>query len=292
MSTCPVCGERKHIPIFSSTNRHGRHLQMPYTTFSVVVCENCGLMGPADIVTDSHYYQTYYPQGYHGTEQSKSVIVRVWEQVANRLIRKKIKTILCFFGEVTNCIRLLDIGCGPGYFLSHLDKTKFEPHGLEPVGEAVESAKKKGLDVTQGDVLVTPLGVAKYDVVTLWHVLEHLERPELALHRIHAALDELGIVVIATPNTRSLACKMGREYWFHLDSPRHLLLFNKDNLAQLLDKTGFEMIHFSYLPFDFPLDLFWSLMRNWRLWPVLAFYPLSKLFDRENMLVIARKRFS
>lgn len=289
MKECPVCGGMRRVPLFTSANRHGRHMLKPDASFSIAACEGCGLMGPADVVADSTYYSTFYLEGYHGEDQAGGLIGRAWGWVAERLTRQKIKTISRFSMRKTARIRLLDVGCGPGYFLSQLDRTVFEPHGLEPVVEAVEAAQRRGLDVSRGDILMTPLGKAKYDVVTLWHVLEHIDHPDVALNRIHASLDEQGIVVIAMPNTRSLACKAGREYWFHLDSPRHLHLFNESNGCQLLEKCGFEVLHRAYLPFDFPLDLFWSLRRNWLCWPWLAVYPLAKLFDKENVLVIARK---
>ena len=246
-------------------------------------------MGVADIVADRDYYRTYYLRGYHDDVSDHGHLARWWNNLTRCVLRSKIKKITGFAKSKAKRLRLLDVGCGPGHFLEQLDLALFEPHGVEPVGEAVAIAKKKGLDVFQGDVLATPLGSAKYDVVTLWHVLEHIGQPGVALSRIHSALDEQGIVVIATPNTHSLACKMGREYWFHLDTPRHLHLFNESNCERILENSGFKVIHRSFLPFDFPLDLFWSLMRNWRLWPVLAVYPLAKLFDRENFLVIARK---
>ncbi|MEI7899616.1 MAG: class I SAM-dependent methyltransferase [bacterium] len=247
-------------------------------------------MGPADVVADGPYYQTYYPQGYHGDAQANGLLTRLWGRMANLLARRKIKAILRLSAKKAGRIRLLDIGCGPGHFLSRLDRSVFEPRGLEPVGEAVEAAKKSGLDVAQGDVLVTPLGAAAHDVVTLWHVLEHISQPDAALACIHAALAPQGLVVIATPNTRSVACRRGREHWFHLDAPRHLHLFNESNLIRLLEKSGFEVVHRAYLPFDFPLDLFWSVRRDWRSWFLLAVYPVAKLFDRENLLAIARKK--
>ena len=290
MRTCPVCGGEKHAILFSGVNRHGRHLQEPAATFPVVACEGCGLMGPAGVVADRDYYRTYYPQGYHDDVSDHGFLARVWGNVAGGLTRGKIKAIQRFSAKKTGRIRLLDIGCGPGHFLSRLDRSVFEPHGLEPVAEAVEAAVKRGLDVSQGDVLATSLGDAAHDVVTLWHVLEHIDRPDVALARIHAALAPGGLLVIATPNTRSLACRKGREYWFHLDAPRHLHLFNEANLSLLLEKSGFAVVHRAFLPFDFPLDLFWSVRHDWRSWVLLAFYPLAKLFDRENLLVLAQKR--
>jgi SAM-dependent methyltransferase len=246
-------------------------------------------MGPAGIAADRDYYRTYYPQGYHDDAATPGILTRLWGFFARRLVQRRIRTILALFQRPSGRVRLLDVGCGPGGFLSYLDPTVFEPHGLEPVGEAVAAAQKRGLDVVQGDILATPLGEAKYDVVTLWHVLEHLDRPDVALRRIQAALAPGGLVVIATPNTNSLACRKGREHWFHLDAPRHLHLFHERNLESLLEKTGFDVVHRAYLPFDYPLDLFWSIRRNWRA-GLMLLYPLAKCFDRENLLVMARKR--
>ncbi len=290
MLKCPVCGHTKHAVLFSSANRHGRHLQEPAATFQIAACEDCGLMGPSDIVADHTYFQTYYPDGYHDDVSDHGLLARAWGYLSRVLTSSKMQTLLRFSTATTGRRTLLDIGCGPGNFLSQLDRTVFEPHGLEPVAEAVNAAQKRGLAVLQGDVLVSALGEAKYDIVTLWHVLEHIAQPDVALTRIHAALKEQGIVVIATPNTRSLACRMGREYWFHLDAPRHLHLFNEGNLSRLLEKNGFKVVHRAYLPFDFPLDLFWSVRRDWRSWLMLAIYPVAKIFDRENILVVARKR--
>jgi len=291
MKACPVCGRGKRKTVYSSANWHGRHLLEPAVTFQIGVCEECGLLGPEDVVADRDYYQTFYPQGYHEDAASQGLLSRMWETFARHLLRNKIKTLRGFAPRKDRRLKLLDIGCGPGHFLSKLDRSVFEPHGLEPVGEAVAAAKKSGLDVVQGDVLLTPLGDAQYDIVTLWHVLEHIDQPGQALKRIHAALAPGGVLLITTPNTASFACSQGKEFWFHLDAPRHLHLFNDRNLTRLLEATGFDVVYRAHLPFDFPLDLFWSVRRNWLLCPLVAlFYPVLKRFDCENMMVIARKR--
>ncbi len=291
MKPCPVCGGEKFAFQFSSGNRHGRHVQKPEATFSVVACEACGLMGLADVVADESYYQAFYPQGYHEDPSDHGFLARLWSVVARFWLKRKIQAICRFAKPKAERITLLDVGCGPGHFLSQLDRARFDPHGLEPVGEAVEAARKRGLDVFQGNVLVTPLADSTYDVVTLWHVLEHIDRPHVALARIHAALTSDGLIVITTPNTHSRACRIGKADWFHLDSPRHLSLFNERNLVQLLAKSGFEPVLRSWLPFDFPLDLYWSLRRQrWFRLLLFPFYPLLKCFDHENLLVIARKQ--
>ncbi len=289
MIICPVCGNCPRQACFDSVNRHGRHLQQPANTFTISACSECGLLGPEGVIADQAYYQTYYPQGYHGMNSAGGILTRLYEVLARSLLKQKIRLLLRHSRPTGARRKLLDVGCGPGAFLSKLDQTQFEPHGLEPVGEAVAFAQRQGLKVIQGDVLTTPLESQTYDLITLWHVLEHIDRPEIALARLHDALVPGGTVVIATPNTDSRACRVGREHWFHLDTPRHLHLFNEHNLTRLLRNTGFDVVHRTYLPFDYPLDLFWSLRHRPGCWPLLALYPFTKFFDHENLLLVARK---
>jgi hypothetical protein len=91
------------------------------------------------------------------------------------------------------------------------------------------------------------------------------------------------------PNTRSLAAQLGGKYWFHLDSPRHLWLYNDKNIQTLLTSNQFKVEYCRYLPFEFPLDLFWSIRNTLLGKLLLPFYPVLKLFDKQNMMIVARK---
>jgi 2-polyprenyl-3-methyl-5-hydroxy-6-metoxy-1,4-benzoquinol methylase len=282
---CPVCGTESTQLLFRSENRHGRHLQEPHTEFNVYQCTGCGLLGLPEVETDESYYQVYYPQGYHSPTQI-GLLGRAWERVSSFLVQHKVNFMKRYIQ--TPC-KLLDVGCGTGGFLKQLDVGSFDAHGLEPVKEAVEAAQQAGLKVTQGNILTDALVPESYDVVTLWHVFEHIKDPATALNRIYSVLKPGGVLVMTMPNVNSMAAQLGGKYWFHLDSPRHLWLYNETNIRQLLSASNFRIKTCRYLPFEFPLDLFWSIKHSFLGKFILAFYPVLKLFDRQNMFIIARK---
>ncbi len=282
---CPVCGIKITHVLLKSENRHGRSLQEPRAAFNVYQCHSCELVGLPDVETDEAYYKLYYPQGYHSPTQI-GLLRRAWERFSSFLVQHKINLIKRYIK--TPC-KLLDVGCGTGGFLKQLDGFSFDAHGLEPVKEAVEAAQQAGLQVTHGNILTASLIPESYDVVTLWHVFEHIKDPTVALNRIHAILKPGGVLVMSMPNVNSLACRVGKKYWFHLDSPRHLWLYNETNIKTILSSTNFKVESCSYLPFEFPLDLLWSIKHSLFGKCLLVFYPLLKVFDRQNMIVIARK---
>lgn len=285
---CPVCQCVFKTVLFKSENRHGRHLQEPKAEFDVYRCDSCGLVGLPALETDERYYQQFYPQGYH-TPTAPGFVGKLWGFFSSFLLNRKINAIK---QHVSLPSKLLDVGCGNGGFIKALDPHLFDAHGLEPVKEAVEEANKAGLQVKQGNILLGSLKPEQFDVVTLWHVFEHIKDPGVALQRIHTLLRPGGIVVMAMPNTNSLACRLGKKQWYHLDSPRHLWLFNEQNIQALLEANHFELLDRRYLSLEFPLDLFWSIKGSWLGRMLLLIYPLMKWFDTQNMMVIARKSSS
>jgi len=282
---CPVCKAEITKVLFKSENRHGRLLQVPPAEFNVTQCTVCGLVGLPEVDTNEAYYKLYYPQGYHSPKQS-SLLTLIWGRFSSFLVRRKINLITRYIE--TPC-KLLDVGCGPGGFLKQLESCSFDAHGLEPVQEAVEAAQQAGLEVTRGNILTSALTPESYDVVTLWHVFEHLKDPVPALNKLYRILKPGGILVMTMPNVNSMAAHVGGKYWFHLDSPRHLWLYNETNIKTLLSAANFKVETCRYLPFEFPLDLFWSIKHSLLGKFIMIFYPLLKVFDRQNMLIIARK---
>jgi SAM-dependent methyltransferase len=134
--------------------------------------------------------------------------------------------------------RLLDVGCGSGAFLARMKALGWEAEGVEPDEQAVAVARAAGPRVTQGTVFDLPAD-ARFDAVTLSHVIEHLHDPGLTLRRIHSLLEPGGTLWIATPNLRALGHRRFAANWLHLDPPRHLVLFTPDSLDALLRRCGF-----------------------------------------------------
>jgi SAM-dependent methyltransferase len=152
--------------------------------------------------------------------------------------------------------RLLDAGAGRGRFVAAARVAGYDAFGVEPSGSAVEpsgaaaggaaGAREAAADTPGPDrsILRTTIEGARIDagsvdVVTLWHVLEHLDRPGPALERIGSWLRPGGGVVIGVPNLASLQARLGGDRWFHLDVPRHRVHFTPAGLDALLRSHGF-----------------------------------------------------
>ena len=134
---------------------------------------------------------------------------------------------------------VLDVGCGDGGFLLQLRRRGHQVEGTERTSESALVPTAAGLRVHVGDLLGLDLPDGAYDLVTLWHVFEHLARPEATLQRIHRLLRPGGVVLLSMPNADSWQARLFGRHWFHHDPPRHLFAFGPRSLAALLGHTGF-----------------------------------------------------
>jgi SAM-dependent methyltransferase len=134
---------------------------------------------------------------------------------------------------------LLDVGCGNGDFLASLRERGWEVFGTDFSNAACEFARAKGISVHQGPLASAGFSDKLFDVVTLWHVLEHLPDPTAELIEIRRILRDDGLLIIQVPNSKSITLKLTGIHWLPLDLPRHLQHFTPLTLNQLLKQTGF-----------------------------------------------------
>lgn len=137
---------------------------------------------------------------------------------------------------------LLDIGCGNGGFLMLAQEAGWTAEGIDFDAEAVRTAQSRGLTVQLGGIDVLDNRLDRYDVITLSHVIEHVHDPASFLRRLLDLLKPGGTLWLETPNLSSLgSCRFGRA-WRGLEPPRHLVLFNRSSLKQLLRSSGFRSL--------------------------------------------------
>ena len=110
----------------------------------------------------------------------------------------------------------------------------WDVRGIEPNDKARNQALKKGLDVKKN---IDDLGTEQFDVVTLWHVLEHIPDIERTTEQVEALLKPGGILIVAVPNYRSFDAKYYKEYWAAYDAPRHLWHFSRESMNKLFSKN-------------------------------------------------------
>lgn len=138
---------------------------------------------------------------------------------------------------------LLDVGCGDGAFLSQMTNLGWRPHGVDFDTEAIAAANRKyGLRLCAGNLAECNFGQQSFDAITMSHVIEHVPDANSLLSCAKQLLRPEGRLIITTPNSSSWGhVKYGR-YWFGLDAPRHVQLFNSRNLQDLVSNIGFRVI--------------------------------------------------
>jgi 2-polyprenyl-3-methyl-5-hydroxy-6-metoxy-1,4-benzoquinol methylase len=140
---------------------------------------------------------------------------------------------------------IFDIGCGRGWILYFLKKyyNFFPVTGTKISRPAYDFATKKlGLQIYDKDLLAIRLGKQKYDVVSIFHVLEHIMEPEKYLKKIYTMLTRDGLLIIEVPNYNSWGSALTGKYWLGLDLKYHLYFFTLPSLTKLVEKYGFKIV--------------------------------------------------
>jgi len=157
---------------------------------------------------------------------------------ARKRFRKRIKEIkrLRFAGS------LLDIGCGPGFFLKLASDEGYAVSGIELSQWASEYAKKHfSLNVITGELKDAGFAPDTFDIITLWHILEHVTDPAKFLLEVNRLLKMDGLLVVEVPNIQSAAAKLAGTSWELMAPKEHFFYYNLHTISQLLQTTGFTI---------------------------------------------------
>ena len=146
--------------------------------------------------------------------------------------------------------RLLDIGTGTGYFAHAMDERGWRVDVIEKNAQARAFAKEHfGLEVLPDDAWAS-LQEGAYDVITLWHVMEHLEHLNDTWERLYRLLSPKGVLIVAVPNCSSFDAHKYGGQWAAYDVPRHLWHFTPGTMQQFGAKHGFILAERHPMPFD------------------------------------------
>jgi 2-polyprenyl-3-methyl-5-hydroxy-6-metoxy-1,4-benzoquinol methylase len=174
---------------------------------------------------------------------------KIYDLVRNYSISQKIQMIK----QYNTSGNLMDLGCGLGYFLDGVVKDKtFNCVGVDVSDDAINYVKNKFGYNVKNESELDELTQHSFDVITQWHVLEHVHFLNERIEQLNKLLKPEGTLFIAVPNSNSWDAKKYKEYWDGYDVPRHLYHFNQKSFKSLMEKHGFEIIETRPMIFDAP----------------------------------------
>lgn len=242
--TCPVCQSDSISPVLVAVDH-----TVSQESFDVWHCSTCQLRFTQAVPDENAIGSYYQAESYISHSNTrKGLVNRLYQMVRDFTLVQKRKLIQQVSGLKTGS--LLDIGCGTGEFLGTMQTAGWKCLGLEPDPGARKQAKENfQLAVHPSDHLFE-LAAEQYDVISMWHVLEHVHRLHLYLDQIKSCLKPSGTLIIAVPNYQSLDAGKYEAEWAAYDVPRHLYHFSPTAMQHLLRDHGFELIKMKTMPFD------------------------------------------
>ena len=239
---CPWCGSEK-----AQINLWLKDEFLTKEDFHICECLNCGLLYTMPRPDKDKIGAYYKSEAYYShQENNKGFIPKVYERVKSINLKHKYRL-------ATNGMqpgKLLDIGCGVGDFLHTAEMHGWECIGVEPSEDAKAIAQKrmKGTIITSEELESFPDGA--FDVITMWHVLEHVDDLKWQVAQLQRLVKPSGRVVIAVPNYKSYDGQYYKEHWAAYDVPRHLNHFNRIILSKIFKTSGLELVKMDKLKWD------------------------------------------
>ncbi|MCS6976221.1 MAG: class I SAM-dependent methyltransferase [Gemmatales bacterium] len=226
---CLLCGRRNWQTLVEAPDVQGG----TGLWFAVVQCLECGLCFTNPRPTAS-WLEQFYPKDYR-PHLSKPARRRRWPWLHFWQDRHGIPW--------HGLGRLLDFGCGGGDFLCRMRDLGWQVTGVDASHSTVRRLQRDlGLHVLHGTLPHPDLEAGSFDVVTMWHSLEHVPDPRAVLLEARRLLTPDGKLYVAVPNIDSLAFRIFGPHWFALDLPRHLVHFSPQTLQFLLEQAGFRVV--------------------------------------------------
>ncbi|RLC82161.1 MAG: hypothetical protein DRJ03_05070 [Chloroflexi bacterium] len=240
ISICPICNCANSQILFRAVSWESFARDQVY---ELRRCNDCGIVFTSPPVS-SEELDVFYAQGiYKDTRNRLYPIIEGLSQILQWFRLRKIT-------RMYKRGKLLDVGCGKGRFLAYAATHGWNVRGVEPSENGRRFARNM-----LGDRAVRSLdelrSVERFDVVTLWHVLEHISEPVKMLRQIRSYVKPGGSLFIAVPNFASLQAQMGRGHWSHLDIPRHYVHYAPDTLKYALTLAGYTTLWIDHFSIEF-----------------------------------------
>jgi 2-polyprenyl-3-methyl-5-hydroxy-6-metoxy-1,4-benzoquinol methylase len=241
LEQCPICGKEEFKNFLVVTDN-----SVSKESFVIVECENCTFKftNPRpDIESIGSYYES---EEYISHSNTKTGIINRAYHVVRSITTKQKVELINRYAPTKGSI--LDYGCGTGVFLTACKKDGWKVQGVEPNDKARELAAESA-----GTTIATDLGEVaneKFNVITLWHVLEHIHMLNETISQLISHLTEDGVLIVAVPNADSHDAKQYKENWAAYDVPRHLYHFTQPTMKRFLKRHKMQLEEVLPMKFD------------------------------------------
>ncbi|AFS80020.1 hypothetical protein NKOR_00490 [Candidatus Nitrosopumilus koreensis AR1] len=243
------------------TESHSGRILNEIKNFKIIDCKSCGFIHISPIPTNSELLELYQKEFFQHIKPNDIKKDESELDYWNITYDEKLKILEKHLNSNTK--KILDIGCGAGFFLKRAMNNDWDTTGIEPSDEAADYANSLGIKVIkQFFQNLTSNDLETYDSIHMRLVLEHSSSPEEIIKKCYSLLNKNGILIVEVPNDYNPLQKIVKtvlqkdEYWLH--PPIHINYFTFSSLRNLLEKNRFNVIHQDT---TFPLELF-LLMGN------------------------------
>ncbi|MDO8966560.1 class I SAM-dependent methyltransferase [Algoriphagus sp.] len=241
LSKCPLCKSGRFLNYAEITDH-----AVSKENFILCKCSNCELLFTNPRPTEDKIGPYYnFPEYYSHEDKAKNLTQWIYQKVRNFSISKKVD----FIRRLKRKGKLLDYGCGTGEFLKAAKNKGWKISGIEPNEKARNQANLKLNEKVKNSIEELNKN-SDYDIITLFHVLEHIHELRKTLKKIITHLKSDGYLIIAVPNADSWDGKKYGKYWAGWDVPRHLYHFNSKSIEALQTEFNLELKEIKPMKFD------------------------------------------
>ena len=245
--SCPICAsEDSLLPADLILTDHS----LTGESFRISRCQQCEayLTNPRPDETEIGRYYAF-PDYVSHSDDAPGLINRLYRLARTWTTSRKLALIERVSGKRAAGRSLLDYGCGTGFFLNAAANANWHVAGVE-VSELARAAAQQRIGQSVATAIDDVPPTSQFDVITLWHVLEHIHELNRTVAALLTRLKPDGTLVIAVPNRQAKDAKLYGSYWAAYDVPRHLYHFTPSAIRQLMSRHGAEVVEQIGQPLD------------------------------------------
>ena len=242
ISNCPICNHSS----FTKELDVKDHM-ISGENFVINSCDSCGFWFTNPIPNEDKIGLYYKSEDYVShSSTNKGVVNWLYGVVRKRTLKQKVALV----DSLAAGKKVVDYGCGTGHFVNELLKNNFDAIGFEPDAEARLFAKNHLGLLNESLEHFDRIESDSLDVVTMWHVLEHVYHLRQDLATVVSKIRPNGFLVVAVPNRNSYDAKFYGDKWAAFDVPRHLYHFTPDDIKRLVEQFNLQVIEMLPMKFD------------------------------------------